>query len=228
VLDVGCGTGCLAAALTRRFPATEVRAVDLSPLYIDSARRTTPDPRITFEVGDACALPFAAHTFDRVLALLLLHFVPSTDRAIAEMLRVAKPGSTVAAAVWDVRGGFVANRVFFDTAAALDQKAGERRARNYTRPMTRPGELINAWRAADFADVVGTSIAIRMEFSAFEDYWTPYEGKDGPAAEYVAGLNREDRARLKEAVRLAYVDGEADGPRSYAALAWAVKGVVPA
>jgi len=228
VLDIGCGTGCLASALTRRFPATEVRAVDLSPAYIDYARRTTPDPRITFEVGDACALPFVARTFDRVLALLLLHFVPSTDRAIAEMLRVAKPGSTVAAAVWDVRGGFVANRMFFDTAAALDLKAGERRARNYTRPMTRPGELINAWRAAGLADVVGTSIAIRMEFSAFEDCWAPYEGKDGPGAEYVASLSPEERARLKEAVRLAYVDGEADGPRSYAALAWAVKGVVPA
>lgn len=227
VLDVGCGTGCLASALTGRFPAAEVRAVDFSPVYIDYARRTTPDPRITFEVGDACALRFASHTFDQVLALLLLHFVPSPERAIAEMCRVARPGSTVAAAVWDVRGGYVANRMFFDTAAALDPKAAERRARNYTRPMTRPGELVNAWRAAGFADVVGTSIPIRMEFSAFEDYWAPYEGKDGPGAEYLASLGPSDQARLKESVRLAYIDGEADGPRSYAALAWAVKGVVP-
>ena len=36
-----------------------------------------------------------------------------------------------------------------------------------------------------------------------------------------------DRARLREALRLAYVDGEPDGPRSYAALAWAVKGRAP-
>ena len=227
ILDVGCGTGSLAAALTRRFPAADVCAVDFSPVYIDYARRAAPDPRITFEVGDACALRFPARRLDGVLALLLLHFVPNPERAIAEMRRVAKPGATVAAAVWDVRGGFVANRMFYDTAAALDPKAVERRARNYTRPMTRPGELINAWRAAGFADVVGASIPIRMEFAAFEDYWSPYQSKDGPGAEYLASLNPAERARLKEAVRLAYVDGEADGPRSYAALAWAVKGVVP-
>jgi len=44
----------------------------------------------------------------------------------------------------------------------------------------------------------------------------------------MATLTATDRAKLREAVRLAYVDGEADGPRSYAALAWAVKGVAPA
>ena len=93
--------------------------------------------------------------------------------------------------------------------------------------MTRPGELVSAWRAAGFTDVVGTSIPIRMEFSGFEDYWAPYESKDGPGAEYLASLNPIERTRLKEAVRLAYIDGEADGLRSYAALAWAVKGVVP-
>jgi hypothetical protein len=110
----------------------------------------------------------------------------------------------------------------------LDPKAGEqRRARNYTRPMTRPGELVDAWRAAGLQSVVGTTLTIRMEFSCFDDYWAPYEGKDGPGAEYVASLMEAERARLRDVVKRAYVDGEPDGPRSYAALAWAVKGVVP-
>ena len=51
------------------------------------------------------------------------------------------------------------------------------------------------WRAAGFTDVVDTTLAIRMEFESFEDYWGPYSAKDGP--------------------------------RSYAALAWAVKGRAP-
>ena len=66
-----------------------------------------------------------------------------------------------------------------------------------------------------------------MEFASFDDYWTPYTGKDGPNAEYVASLNESERARLRDAVKLAYVDGEVDGPRSYAAVAWAVKGIAP-
>lgn len=134
----------------------------------------------------------------------------------------------VAAAVWDARGGYVANRLFYDTAAALDPKANERRAKNYTRPMTRPGELKAAWQAAGFEDVVETSLCIRMEYATFADYWAPFDGKDGPQAEYVATLSDEQRSRLKDAVRAAYLDGEQDGQRSFAALAWAVKGTVPA
>jgi SAM-dependent methyltransferase len=228
VLDVGCGTGRLTSALAQRCPATQLRGIDFAPVYIEHASRGNRDPRVAFEVGDACALAYPDHSFDRVLALLLLHFVPDAQRAIAEMRRVARPGAVVGAAVWDARGGFVANRVFFDTAALLDPRANERRARSYTRPMTRPGELADAWRAAGLREVVDTSLCIRMEFASFDDYWAPYTGKDGPGAEYVATLSDAERARLREAVRLAYVDGEPDGPRSYAALAWAVKGIAPA
>ena len=118
--------------------------------------------------------------------------------------------------------------MFFDTAAALDPKADERRARSYTRPMTRPGELANAWRAAGLIDVVETTLIIRMEYASFDDFWTPVPRKDGPQAEYLATLGDDERARIREAVRRAYCDGEQDGPRSYAAVAWAVKGIAPA
>jgi ubiquinone/menaquinone biosynthesis C-methylase UbiE len=227
VLDVGCGTGNLAIALTQRCRVKELRGIDFSSAYIEQATRRSQDPRIVFQVGDACALGFPDRSFDRVLSLLVLHFVPRAEQAVAEMRRVARPGSVVGATVWDARGGFVANRMFFDTAAALDPRANERRARNYTRPMTRPGELAHAWLAAGFIDVVEASLCIRMQFASFDDYWTPYAGKDGPIAEYVATLSDAERARLRDAVRLAYLDGEPDGPRSYAAIAWAVQGAAP-
>jgi len=227
VLNVGCGTGRLAFALTERCQVKELRGIDFSPAYIEHATRHNSDPRIAFEVGDACALAFPDRSFDRVLSLLVLHFVPGADQAVAEMRRVARPDAVVGAAVWDARGGYVANRIFFDTAAMLDPKVNQRRARNYTRPMSRPGELARAWLAAGFNDVVETTLSIRMEFAAFDDYWAPVVGKDGPQAEYVATLSDVERARLRDAVRLAYVDGEPDGPRSYAAVAWAVKGIAP-
>ena len=226
VLDVGCGTGCLAFAVAKRSSGGSVRGIDLTPAYVAHARHLNRDARASFEVGNVHALALPDRAFDRVLALLVLHFVPKTTQAIAEMKRVARPGAVVGAAVWDARGGFVANRIFFDTAAALDPAANERRARNYTRPLTRPGELAAAWYAAGFTDVVETTLAIRMDFDSFEDYWGPYSAKDGPQSDYVSTLNEADRARLREALRFAYVDGEADGPRSYAALAWAVKGRV--
>lgn len=227
VLDVGCGTGHLAFALAERCQIKQLCGIDFAPAYIEHAKAHNRDPGIVFEVGDACALGFPDRSFDRVLSLLVLHFVPKAEQAIAEMRRVARPGAVVGAAVWDARGGYIANRIFFDTAAMLDPKANERRARNYTRPMTRPGELANAWLAVGFSDVAETALSIRMDFASFDDYWAPYAGKDGPGAEYIAALSNAERARLRDAVRRAYVDGEPDGPRSYAAVAWAVKGIAP-
>jgi hypothetical protein len=93
--------------------------------------------------------------------------------------------------------------------------------------MTRPGELLAAWRAAGFVNIRETMLAIRMEFASFDDYWAPYVGKDGPSAAYVATLSPADRDCLRDLVRNAYIDGEPDGPRSYAAVAWAVAGTVP-
>lgn len=227
VLDLGCGTGHLAAAIVARTNSTKVVGIDIAPAYIAHALAHHAHPRLDFKVGDACATQLPDCAFDRVLSLLVLHFVPGYTEAIAEMRRVARPGAVVAATVWDARGGFVANRMFFDTAAALDALGRERRARNYTRPLTRPGELAAAWRAIGLRDVAETSLCIRMEFRAFDDYWAPYVGRDGPGAEYVRSLDVAQRERLYEAVRDAYLDGETDGPRSYAAMAWAVKGVVP-
>jgi ubiquinone/menaquinone biosynthesis C-methylase UbiE len=227
VLDVGCGTGALSVALMQRCRVQQLLGIDIAPAYVAHARRHNAQANATFEVGDACALACENHRFDRVLSLLVLHFVPKPQQAIAEMKRVARPDAVVAACVWDARGGWVANRMFFDTAAVLDPKANERRAKNYTRPLTRPGELAQAWRDAGFADVASTTLSMRMDYASFDDYWAPFMGRDGPHAEYVATLDEAARARLRDAVRAAYLDGEADGPRSYGASAWAVKGRAP-
>jgi len=228
VLDLGCATGSLALALARRSTTGRVCGLDFSAAYIEYARRRADgDPRLEFRVGDACAMPFPEASFDRVLSLLMLHFVPRATEAVAEMRRVARPGAVAAAAVWDARGGVVAHRLFFDTAAVLDPQADVLRARNCTRPVTRPGELAAAWHAAGFEDVREALLTIRMDFASFEDFWSPYLGGQGPNAEYMVSLDAAARDRLREHLRRAYLDGEPDGPRSYAASAWAVRGVAP-
>lgn len=229
ILDVGCGTGQLALAIAAHPSATAatVYGVDYSPIYVDYARKRSTNPQLHFAAGDACALGLPSGRFDRALSMLVLHFVPHAQQAIAEMRRVTKPGGVVAATVWDSRGGAVANRMFFDTAAMVDPSGAKRRASNFTRPMTRPGELAAAFHATGLQNVTETVLAIRMEFTSFADYWAPYLGKDGSIADYVNSLEPATRDQLREAVKAAYLDGEADGPRSYAALAWAAKGIVP-
>jgi SAM-dependent methyltransferase len=224
VLDVGCGTGSLSFYLARNPNIGCVQGVDLSPPYVEHARRRTDDARIAFQVGNACALPFPDTTFDHAFSMLALQFVPQVGLAIQEMRRVARAKGTIAAATWDTRGGFVALRMIFDAAAMVDPNGNEVRAKAYTRPMSRPGELGRAFRESGLAEVVEDMLTIRMDFVSFADFWWPHESREGPVAEYISALTPGTKAKLRETVKLAYLDGEADGPRSYAATAWVVKG----
>jgi len=227
VLDVGCGTGSLTSTLSLNPNIRNLYGVDFSAAYIEHAKHENSGSRFQFQVGDACALPFGDRDFDHSLSMLVLQFIPQPERAINEMRRVTRPGGTVAAATWDSRGGVVWSRIFWDTAAMLDPEASKRRANSFARPIALPGGLERAWKAAGLTDVVQDMLTIRMDFASFEDYWAPIEGKDGPYAAYVSTLTTDRKALFHEKVRAAYVDGEADGPRSYAATAWAVKGKVP-
>ena len=227
VLDVGCGTGSLSYCLAENAEIESVHGLDFSPTYIEHAMHRRRDPRLTFQVGDARALQFPDASYDHTLSMLTLQFIPQAECAVREMRRVTRPGGTVAAATWDTRGGFVALRMVFDTAAMLDPCGHQRRARAYTRRMSRPGELARAWRDAGLVNVVQDMLTIRMDFASFADFWAPAEGKDGPIAEYVSTLDVELKTKLRAMVELAYLDGESDGERSYAATAWVVKGITP-
>lgn len=227
VLDVGCGTGNLTRCLAQDPQVVSVQGLDLSPEYLAHAKRHTADRRLAFQVGDACALPFSDATFDHTASMLALQFVTRADVAVREMRRVTRPGGTVACATWDTRGGFVALRMIFDAAAMLDESGQEARAAAYTRPMSLPGDLERMWGEAGLTDIAQDMITIRMDFASFADFWTPMEGREGPVAEYVGSLGLVARVRLRDAVQRAYLDGERNGPRSYAATAWVVKGTVP-
>lgn len=225
ILDAGCGTGALSAELLRRTELAEITAVDISQEYIDYATALTGDKRISFETGDLTSLGFSDSTFDQVFSQLVLHFVPQTEIAVGELVRVAKPASRVSATVWDARGGLTFNRLFLDTAAMLDPAAAELRQRNFTRPLTRPGELANAWCAAGLEDLEAGEVTIRTDFTSFNDYWAPFDGNDGPIPAYLKTVTPALREKIKDAVHQAYIDGEVDGPRSYTATAWVVSGV---
>ncbi len=226
-LDVGCGTGNLGLCLARDCEVVSVHGIDLCAAYVEYARGQSHDERLSFNVGDACALPFADASFDHSLSMLALQFIPRADLAVSEMVRVTRRGGTVAGATWDARGGLVANRMILDTAAMLDREGQALRARACIRPMSRSGDLAHAWRHAGLLDIAHEMLTIRMDFASFADFWAPCEGRDGPIAEYVKGLGADARGRLRDTVRQAYLDGEDDGPRSYAATAWVVKGKCP-
>jgi ubiquinone/menaquinone biosynthesis C-methylase UbiE len=224
-LDVGCGTGNLAVELAKKSDLTSIEAFDFSSAYIAYAKARGADPRINFQSADACAIPFTDSTFDLTLSMLVLAFIPEPQRAVREMVRVTKPGGTVAACMWDLRGGLVFGRMFWDTAAALDPKAVEARRQTMSRPITRQGGIAGEFKAAGLQNVQETVLTISMNFTDFENFWAPFEGRESGFAIYVSGLDAGQKDRFRSALRLAYLDGAPDGPRSYFASAWAARGV---
>src|SRR5262245_52173256 len=75
VVDIGCGTGSLTFELPARAAVASIEAIDYEQHFVDAARERNTDPRINFQKGDACNLPFTDGQFDRALSMLVLHFV---------------------------------------------------------------------------------------------------------------------------------------------------------
>ncbi|MGY8680433.1 class I SAM-dependent methyltransferase [Bradyrhizobium sp. UFLA05-153] len=100
LLDVGCGTGVVAITAARR--GAKVRGLDLSPVLLERAREHAGliQLDIDFTEGDAENLPYGDGEFDVVLSQFGHMFAPRPEIAIGEMLRVLKPGGTIAFSTW--------------------------------------------------------------------------------------------------------------------------------
>jgi ubiquinone/menaquinone biosynthesis C-methylase UbiE len=90
-LDSGTGSGALAFALAPH--VREVVGVDLVPELLDQARkRAERFPNASFVDGDATKLPFEYGSFDLAGSLRTLHHIPRPELAMAELVRVTRPG----------------------------------------------------------------------------------------------------------------------------------------
>jgi SAM-dependent methyltransferase len=100
VLDVGCGTGVVAVAAART--GAHVTGLDLTPELLRRARENASivGSEIEWHEGDAEQMPFADEAFDVVVSQFGHMFAPRPDVVTREMLRVLKPGGTIAFATW--------------------------------------------------------------------------------------------------------------------------------
>ncbi len=99
-LDVACGTGVVAITAARL--GAQVTGLDLTPELLDVARNnaTTAGVSVSWHEGDVEQLPFSDFEFDVVVSQFGHIFAPRPEVAVAEMLRVLKPGGTIAFASW--------------------------------------------------------------------------------------------------------------------------------
>lgn len=185
VLDVGCGTGRLAAELVAR--GATVSGVDTSAEMLEQARARA-GPALRLRCARAEALPFDDCSFDRAVLRLVVHLV-DRPRALAEIARVLVPGGLAVIATFrpDHFDGFWLGRVF-PSLEPID------RAR-FPTPQRLAAELAAAGFGAVRERALTQSAAVERE-TALERIRGRYIStlellSDG---EYRAGLERAERA----------------------------------
>ncbi len=216
VLDVGCGTGALTAALVERLGAGSVAAVDPSESFVAAVRDRHPG--VDVRLARAEALPFDDASFDASLAQLVVHFLADPVTGLQEIARVTRAGGLVAACVWDFEGGHGPLGPFWEAARALDPDVED----ESHLPGARQGHLVELLDAAGLDDVVESALEVNRSFAGFDDWWEPFTRGVGPGGAYVASLTPSRQDVLRDRCRSMLPSG----PFVLSARAWAARGTV--
>lgn len=221
-LDVGCGTGVLAHALLELCSPAAVVGIDPAAAQVEQASRGPAAGRASFEVGDACTLPFPDASFDVVASALVLNFIPERRRALAEMRRVARAGGAVAAYVWDFAE---------ELSPSGPLRRAMRRFGAQVPPIPGTAESrLQALRAllqdAGLEKIETKVVEVCLAYENFEDFWRAQTPGYAPTTKIIASMSKSERARLKRAVR-EQLPAAPGGVIEYFARANAVKARVP-
>lgn len=117
VLDLGTGTGVVAASVVER--GASVVGVDFSEMMISEARRRMPET--DFRVASAESLPVEDRSFDAVIGNVVLHHLAEPGRSLGEAQRVLEPQGQIGCTIWAEPESLEAFGLFF---AAVEQHAG--------------------------------------------------------------------------------------------------------
>ena len=221
-LDVGCGNGAFTEVLVARCAPAAVMALDPSEEQIAYARQRPAAKLAEYRVGDALALPFDDGGFDAALMALAISFVPDPAKAVAEMVRVVRPGGWVATYMWDIPGGGVPVSPIYSALRAVGAAPGAQ-----PNPAASQLETMRElWQKAGLQSIDTHVIRIPVVFSGFDEFWASTTVPVGPQGKVIAALSPSAREQLRATLR-EQLPIAADGRIAYEAFANAVKGRVP-
>ncbi|MEM1360990.1 MAG: methyltransferase domain-containing protein [Pseudomonadota bacterium] len=145
ILDAGCAAG--GASLRALARGAKVTAVDIAENSIEIAKNRLPGARVELaSIGD---LPFADNAFDAVICVNVIQFIPDVAAAMADLVRVTKPGGKVSVAIFGSPAEVEETTVFKAIVEAMgtpDTEFPEYRFSN-------PGVLEQLLRDADLKDI---------------------------------------------------------------------------
>lgn len=200
VIDIAAGTGDAAiAAADRVGSAGRVVAVDISAPMLQEAAVKADGRPIEFSVGDAQRLAYPDGSFDAVVCLFGLMFMPGQVAALCDFRRLLRRGGRVVATSWNVPAcapfaGLVAE--------ALAEQLPDDRS-DLLRPfsLSDPGANVALYTAAGFTNVRVELLTLTSRFNSFEDdFWEPIEAGGGRLGQAYLGLPEPVRQVVRERV----------------------------
>jgi SAM-dependent methyltransferase len=202
ILDVGCGTGALAAAAVRRWHEVTIDGVDVSEGMLQIAARTRDGlaaeqrDRVRLHHAPADRVGLADSSVDIALTAFVLQLVPSAHRALREARRVLRPGGRIACVTWLRSHEPFAGDVAFDAALADEGLPARPWGGGRSDPAT-PAEVAARLRRAGFADTTARRAVVEHPFTAegFLAFLARFDEED-----LFASLPTDRRQRLETAL----------------------------
>ena len=202
VLDLGSGTGypALLAAQTVGIRGRVV-GMDLAQHMLEAAGRKAASLKlsnVTFHTGDITRLPFDNASFDAVTTRFCLMFLPEIPKAVAEIARVLKPNSWVAAAVWSAPDKNPYLKIPLDIIKQfIELPSPDPTAPGIFRLAT-PGELAGMFQHAGMGESAEQEFPGDVQFASAEEYFSSLMDIAAPIQNLWAQLSSAQQAEAKQ------------------------------
>jgi ubiquinone/menaquinone biosynthesis C-methylase UbiE len=204
VLDVCCGTGASALSAARLVgPRGKVIGVDLAKELLELARAKAAQQHlgnIQFELGDMLSLRFPSGSFDAVVCVFGIFFVPDMAMAVRELWRLVRRGGQLAVTTWGPNLFEPANTAFWSSIKNV--RAELYKGFNPWDRINDPANLKNILRDGGVEAPTITAENRLHPISSPEDWWTIVLGSGYRGT--IEQLNASERERVKDA-NLAFI-----------------------
>ncbi|MEK6786994.1 MAG: methyltransferase domain-containing protein [Nitrospirota bacterium] len=204
VLDLGSGTGypALLAAQTVG-PSGNVTGIDLAEQMLEAARRKATALKlsnITFKTCDVTTLPFEAASFDAITTRFCLMFLPEIPKAVAEIARILKPDTWVAAAVWSAPDKNPYLKIPIDVIKQFVELPPPDPAAPGIFRLAKPGELAGLFEQAGLNNISDQEFLGDVRFKATDDYFSSLMDIAAPIQNLWGKLSPAQKAEAKQRI----------------------------